>query len=182
MDPLTTVLRAAERAAHWHQAQRRKGAAREPYVNHLLEVARLVAEATEGRDPQLVVAALLHDAIEDQEIDPAAIAQEFGAPVAELVQAVTDDKSLPKQERKRRQVAHAPELSARAALLKLADKTSNLQALAMSPPSDWSTARKREYVTWARAVVAELKLDSPWLTARFAEAADAAERAAAKGD
>ena len=42
------VLRAADAAARWHVNQRRKGAAQEPYVNHLLEVATLVAEATGG--------------------------------------------------------------------------------------------------------------------------------------
>ena len=58
------VLRAADAAARWHVHQRRKGAAEEPYINHLLEVATLVAEATDGKDPDLVIAALLHDAIE----------------------------------------------------------------------------------------------------------------------
>jgi hypothetical protein len=53
-----TVLRAADAAARWHVHQRRKGAAEEPYVNHLLEVATLVAEATDGKDPELVIAAL----------------------------------------------------------------------------------------------------------------------------
>jgi (p)ppGpp synthase/HD superfamily hydrolase len=62
------VLRAANAAARWHVHQRRKGAAHEPYINHLLEVAMLVAEATDGKDPELVVGALLHDAIEDQEV------------------------------------------------------------------------------------------------------------------
>ena len=62
------VLRAADAAARWHVHQRRKGAAEEPYINHLLEVATLVAEATDGKDPDLVIAALLHDAIEDQEV------------------------------------------------------------------------------------------------------------------
>ena len=63
-----TVLQAADAAARWHVHQKRKGAAQEPYINHLLEVASLVAEATQGSDPHLVVAALLHDAIEDQEV------------------------------------------------------------------------------------------------------------------
>ena len=64
------VLKAADAAARWHVHQSRKGAAEEPYVNHLLEVASLVAEATDGTDPELVIAALLHDAIEDQEVPP----------------------------------------------------------------------------------------------------------------
>jgi (p)ppGpp synthase/HD superfamily hydrolase len=60
-----SVLRAADAAARWHVHQRRKGAVKEPYINHLLKVAGLVAEATHGDDPDLVVAALLHDAIEE---------------------------------------------------------------------------------------------------------------------
>jgi (p)ppGpp synthase/HD superfamily hydrolase len=62
------VLKAADAAARWHVHQRRKGAAKEPYINHLLEVSTLVAEATAGEDPELVIAALLHDAIEDCEV------------------------------------------------------------------------------------------------------------------
>src|SRR5258708_30548993 len=77
------VLQAADAAARWHVHQRRKGAAKEPYVNHLLEVAMLVAEATVGKDPNLVIAALLHDAIEDCEVPPELIADIFGTDVAE---------------------------------------------------------------------------------------------------
>ena len=62
------VLRAADAATRWHVHQRRKGSAQEPYINHLLEVASLVSEATHGKEPDLVIAALLHDAIEDQEV------------------------------------------------------------------------------------------------------------------
>src|SRR5438876_4387833 len=72
------VLRAADAAARWHVHQRRKGAAQEPYINHLLEVAMLVAEATGGKDPNLVIAALLHDSIEDQEVPPHVITDMFG--------------------------------------------------------------------------------------------------------
>ena len=178
MDTLTAVLKAAERAAHWHAAQRRKGTAQEPYINHLIEVARLVAEATDGGDANLVVAALLHDAIEDQPVSRAAIVAEFGEDVAALVVEVTDDKTLPKQQRKRLQVEHAPSLSSRAAILKLADKTSNLTALTVSPPADWNAARRLEYVQWGRDVAARLKVENAWLQERFANAADAAERAA----
>jgi len=62
MKEWVTVLRAADAVARWHVHQRRKGPAQEPYINHLLEVASLVAEATRGEDPDLVIAALLHDA------------------------------------------------------------------------------------------------------------------------
>ena len=84
MNEWVTVLRAADAAARWHVHQRRKGSAQEPYINHLLEVASLVAEATHGKDPDLVVAALLHDAVEDQEVSADLIAREFGSKVAAI--------------------------------------------------------------------------------------------------
>ena len=134
MQDMVSVLHAAQTAAQWHVAQKRKGAAGEPYINHLLEVAAMVAEATDGKDPALVIAALLHDAIEDQQIPREIIAEKFGEDVASLVAEVTDDKTLLKPERKRLQIVNAPKKSARAKLLKLADKTSNLNSVADSPP------------------------------------------------
>lgn len=180
---LIAVLRAADTAARWHAAQRRKGEAAEPYVNHLLEVAALVAEATAGGDPALVIAALLHDAVEDCAIPLTEIEARFGADVAALVGAVSDDKTLPKGERKRLQIVHAAAASPRARLIKLADKTSNLRALAASPPAGWPLARKEEYLAWARAVAEGLRGLNPALEARFDQAAAEAERvfAAAAG-
>jgi (p)ppGpp synthase/HD superfamily hydrolase len=179
MEPgVLRVLRAAETAARWHVGQRRKGDAQEPYINHLLEVARLVGDATGGRDPDLVIAALLHDAIEDCEIAPATIEAEFGADVRALVQAVTDDKNLPKATRKQLQIDHAAGKPRRAKILKLADKTSNLRALAASPPANWPMARRLEYVAWARAVVAGIRGTNAGLEALFDEAAGRAEAAA----
>ena len=170
------VLRAADAAARWHVHQRRKGAAEEPYVNHLLEVAMLVAEATEGKDPNLVIAALLHDAMEDQEVPRKVIAELFGDDVAKLVEEVTDDKGLQKQERKRLQIEHSHKKSHRAKILKLADKTSNLRAIAASPPPDWSVKRRLEYVEWASNVAKGLAGVSQWLEREFDLAAKEAER------
>jgi (p)ppGpp synthase/HD superfamily hydrolase len=164
------VLKAADVAARWHVHQKRKGAAQEPYVNHLLEVASLVAEATQGSDPNLV-AALLHDAIEDQEVPREMIAQVFGADVACLVEECTDDKSLEKQERKRLQTVHAIHRSPRAKVIKLADKTSNLRTISSSPSPDWSVKRRLEYVTWAREVAAGLRGTNAWLEDQFDQAA-----------
>jgi hypothetical protein len=164
------VLRAADKAARWHVHQRRKGLAQEPYVNHLLEVASLVTEATGGTDPNLVIAALLHDAIEDQGVTSETIAREFGQRVAAIVMEVSDDKALPKEERKHKQVEHAPKKSKEAKLIKLADKTSNLRAIASSPAADWSVERRLEYIEWAKSVVAGLRGTSPWLERQFDEA------------
>ncbi len=170
------VLEAADAAARWHVHQRRKGPAAEPYINHLLEVAMLVAEATRGKDPDLVVAALLHDSVEDCEVPIEMIEKGFGKDVARLIAEVTDDKGLDKAERKRLQIEHASHKSARAKILKLADKTSNLRALATSPAADWSIRRRLEYLNWARQVAAGLRGANEWLEGQFDEAAEQAER------
>jgi (p)ppGpp synthase/HD superfamily hydrolase len=176
MKEWVAVLKAADAAARWHVHQRRKGPPKEPYVNHLLEVAMLVAQATDGSDPDLVIAALLHDAIEDSEVPRELIAATFGEDVAAIVAEVTDDKSLPKDMRKRMQIESAPHKSVRAKLLKLADKTSNLRAIAASPPADWSVKRRIDYVDWALAVAAGLRGVNPWLEQQLDQAAAAAER------
>jgi len=177
MEAWITVLHAAETASRWHVHHRRKGEAAEPYINHLLEVALLVAQATGGKDFDLVIAALLHDAIEDCEVSADEITAHFGPDVAGLVRAVTDDKNLPKAERKRLQISHAAAAPARAKILKLADKISNLRAMAASPPKGWPLERKRDYVAWAREVAVGLRGTHAWLEAALDEAAAAAERA-----
>jgi (p)ppGpp synthase/HD superfamily hydrolase len=164
------VARALDYAARQHAGQRRKGEAAEPYVNHVAEVARLVAEATEGKDAVAVVAALLHDTVEDTGVTHADLEREFGAEVAALVAEVTDDKRLPKAERKRLQVEHAPHKSARARMIKLADKTSNLRSILASPPVDWTVQRQREYFEWAGEVAQGCRGVNPTLERWFDEA------------
>jgi (p)ppGpp synthase/HD superfamily hydrolase len=147
------ILAAARFAAEKHAGQKRKGLAAEPYVNHLIEVAELIAAASNPFDENLVIAGLLHDTIEDTGVSADELAQRFGNDVAALVVEATDDKSLPKETRKALQVQTAPLKSPRAQTLKLADKISNLRAILASPPADWSGERKRQYFEWARQVV-----------------------------
>jgi guanosine-3',5'-bis(diphosphate) 3'-pyrophosphohydrolase len=161
------VLKAAHFAAARHSEQRRKGATAEPYVNHLLEVAELVASALAEPDTNLVIAALLHDTIEDVGVTKEELSEIFGPDVASLVLEVTDDKSLPKQERKRLQIVQAPKKSVRAQVIKLADKISNLRAILASPPTDWSVQRQREYFEWAKQVVDALSSSHQGLKAEF---------------
>lgn len=116
---VVTLMRALDFVARKHSDQRRKGAAAEPYINHLAEVAFLVAEATQGRDPLAVLGALLHDTLEDTDTTRKELESEFGVEAAALVAEVTDDKSRPKQERKRLQVETAPHKSERARLIKI---------------------------------------------------------------
>ncbi|WP_029008112.1 HD domain-containing protein [Azospirillum halopraeferens] len=170
MNALIEFTRALDFAAHKHIDQRRKGLRAEPYVNHLAEVARLVAEATGGDEPDAVIAALLHDTLEDTDATREEIEESFGPAIAAIVVEVTDDKRLPKGERKQRQIDHAPRVSRPAKLVKLADKISNLRSMAVSPPANWSQARKIEYFEWAAAVVEGLRGTSEILEAQFDEA------------
>jgi len=166
-EPVQAILSAALFAAEKHAGQRRKGDAAEPYVNHLIEVAALVAMALPEPDTNVVIAALLHDSIEDAGVTAEDLALRFGADVADLVSEVTDDKSLPKQERKRLQVENAPKKTPRAQMIKLADKISNLRSMLSSPPANWDFERKKEYFTWARRVVDGLTAPDPMLKAEF---------------
>ena len=162
--------RALDFAAQKHTAQRRKGEAHEPYINHLAEVALLLAEATGGRDLNLVLAGLLHDTIEDTATSYKELAGKFNEDVAGLVREVTDDKSLPKAERKELQVQTASQKSDRAKMIKIADKISNLLSILNSPPADWSEERKREYFEWAARVVDGCRGMSRALEDKFDEA------------
>lgn len=164
---IQVVARAADFAARSHTHQRRKGEAAEPYFNHLAHVAAVLAEA--GADANLVAAGYLHDTIEDQEVTHAELVEAFDRDVADLVAHVTDDKGLPKDRRKRLQVEHAPHLPARAQMLKMADKISNLSALLASPPAGWSAQRRIDYFEWAREVVDGCRLAHAGLAATFDE-------------
>jgi guanosine-3',5'-bis(diphosphate) 3'-pyrophosphohydrolase len=99
------------------------------------------------------MAAVLHDTVEDTETTYTELADHFGKKVADVVMEVTDDKSLAKADRKRAQIEHAPHMSKRAALVKLADKICNLRDVAHNPPRDWPLVRRQEYFDWAKAVV-----------------------------
>lgn len=142
---IQAVLSAAHFAAEKHSSQKRKGDAAEPYVNHVMAVAQLVSGALSEPDTNLVIAAILHDTIEDTNTTRQELEERFGSDVADLVAELTDDKSLPKAERKRLQIVNAPKKSARAQVIKLADKISNLRGILSSPPSGWDFRRKKEY-------------------------------------
>jgi guanosine-3',5'-bis(diphosphate) 3'-pyrophosphohydrolase len=167
VNDVTQILRAASFAAHKHRNQRRKDAVASPYINHPLALARVLSEEGGITDAATICAALLHDTVEDTETTPEEIEREFGAEVRSIVDEVTDDKALPKVDRKRLQIEHAAEASAKAKLVKLADKICNLRDMATSPPAGWPDQRRREYFDWAKAVIDQLRGASPKLEAVF---------------
>ncbi len=151
---LRLVSEAAELAAHRHSGMARKGRGNEPYINHLAEVANLLTVATEGLDAELVAAGWLHDTIEDTGTTREELAQKFSERVASLVVEVTDDMTLPKPERRQKQIVDAPHKSPGAKLIKIADKVSNIRARILPEPNRDERDDLADYVAWAEKVVA----------------------------
>lgn len=154
MHPIRLVSEAAEFAAHRHVGMARKGRGDEPYINHLAEVANLLATAMDGRDAELIAAGWLHDTIEDTAVTQEELAQKFGERVADLVAEVTDDMRLPKSVRRELQIVHSPAKSPSAKLIKIADKISNIRARIHADPNADERADLTDYVDWAEKVVA----------------------------
>lgn len=162
---VTLLVSAAHFAAVKHGEQRRKDKARTPYINHPLDVARILAEEGGVTDPLILAAAILHDVLEDTKTTPEELRREFGDRVSDLVEEVTDNKSLPKKKRKELQVLRASNKSRAAALIKIADKISNLRDLERAPPVSWSHERRRQYRSWAQDVISKLPVKSGKLVA-----------------
>ena len=166
-DTVGLLLRAVAFAADKHRMQRRKDAEASPYINHPIALANVLRNEGGVEDPIVLCAALLHDTIEDTETTAEELAAAFGRDVASVVLEVTDDKELKKADRKRLQIEHAPKLSSRAKLVKLADKICNLRDIVSSPPDGWSEERKREYFEWAKNVVEGMGKTNAALEAAF---------------
>ncbi|GJH09786.1 bifunctional (p)ppGpp synthetase/guanosine-3',5'-bis(diphosphate) 3'-pyrophosphohydrolase [Caballeronia novacaledonica] len=166
---MNQLIRAIAFAADKHRNQRRKDAEASPYINHPIALANVLANEGGIDDERVLLAAVLHDTIEDTDTSHDELVQWFGAEVARIVAEVTDDKSLPKAERKRLQIEHAAYISHAAQLVKLADKICNLRDILAMPPANWSEERKREYFEWARRVVDGLRGAHAGLEAAFDE-------------
>ena len=168
MNDLAKILDAASFAAEKHQDQTRKGNG-QPYINHPIEVAKLLAEVGGIYDDDMIIAGLLHDTVEDTDVTFEELEERFGNRATGFVRELTDDKSLPKQERKRLQVEHAPHMTDEAKQIKLADKISNIRDVTENPPEGWSNERRLEYVEWGERVVAGLRGSNPKLERLFDE-------------
>ena len=147
------IVKAVNFAAQKHSKQRRKDEDASPYINHPISVAMFISDIGKVDDPEVLAAALLHDTLEDTKTTPEELVDNFGNRVCKMVQEVTDDKSLPKMERKQRQIEHAKEISEGAALIKLGDKISNVTDITNTPPTDWANERRLEYFEWAEEVI-----------------------------
>jgi (p)ppGpp synthase/HD superfamily hydrolase len=166
---ITALFKALHFAADKHRDQRRKNIEASPYINHPIEVAELLARVGDVQDLVTLQAAILHDTLEDTKTTVEELDAAFGAEVRHVVEEVTDDKRLPKVERKRLQIEHASHLSSRAKHVKLADKISNVRAVTQTPPANWPLTRRQEYLDWTEKVVAGLRGCNPQLEKLYDE-------------
>jgi guanosine-3',5'-bis(diphosphate) 3'-pyrophosphohydrolase len=163
------LVAATQFAAFKHRDQRRKGVKGKrpsPYINHLRALADVLANEAGIGDVEVLMAAILHDTIEDTKTTQAELERHFGERVASIVAEVTDEKSQSTRLRKHLQITHAPRLTDGAKLVKLADKICNLRDIVARPP-DWAAERKQEYFDWAKRVVDGLRGVHPGLEAEF---------------
>ena len=150
---LTKIIKACIFAANKHHGQIRKNLEGSPYITHPLLVAQIIWQIGGVADTNILVAAILHDTIEDTETTHAEIKETFGKEILDIVLEVTDNKNLPKDDRKRLQVVHASDKTYPARIIKWGDKLVNCRDILNSPPRDWPLERRQNYIQWAADVL-----------------------------
>lgn len=153
MTPTARLLDALAIAALKHRDQRRKDVDASPYINHPIALARVLSMEAGIDDEDVLIAAIVHDTVEETDTTIEELRERFGERIASLAGEVTDDTTLDRTTRKQLQVEHASSLTREAALVKLADKVCNLRDVAENPPPDWPLTRRRKYFEWARQVI-----------------------------
>lgn len=161
------LMEAARFSSEKHKDQRRKNSKQHPYICHPIRVARSLALDADVQDVDVLIAALLHDTVEDTDTTLEEIEKLFGPKVARIVDEVSDDKSLPQERRKQLQVEHAPHASPEAKLVKLADKLDNLTDLLTETPVGWQPDRVSQYFEWAEKVISGLRGTNEQLETRL---------------
>ncbi|KAI9140533.1 hypothetical protein BKA69DRAFT_1022938, partial [Paraphysoderma sedebokerense] len=146
------LTKAINFAAIKHRKQKRKDSDETPYITHPIGVCNILSSEAGVTDVKVLMTAILHDTVEDTDTSFEELTEYFGKDVSDLVGEVTDDKALPKEQRKLNQVLSAPKKSSRAKLVKLADKLYNLRDIVRCPPQGWTTQRIQEYFIWAKKV------------------------------
>lgn len=150
---LKMIFKSLDFAANKHRYQLRKGADSAPYINHPIKVAQLLIEVGEVYDIDIIIAAILHDTIEDTKTTKEELYKEFSEKITDYVLEMTDDKTQEKIQRKLLQIQNAPHKSPGAKLIKICDKISNITDVVHNPPSWWELQRRKDYLDWAQKVV-----------------------------
>ncbi|GAB2848185.1 hypothetical protein GCM10022221_54410 [Actinocorallia aurea] len=169
--PLDVVRRAAEAAARWHGDQKRPTG--EPYTVHLFEALEVAFAGAGERDPEVLAAVLLHDAVEDTAATVADVEDAFGPVVAEYVDWLTKPPAASKREKRTGKVAYLRRLREappQVIAVKLADRASNVSTLDRMP-LDFQRRYYAETVTYVMPLAEGVPFYQPWFAAwarRFA--------------
>ncbi len=175
-DYIIDIFEALEFASVKHKLQKRKGSAKIPFINHPIKVSLLLLEKLKNPPKEVIIAALLHDVLEDTNTLPEEIEERFGTKVLRLVNEVTDDMSLSSKERKRKQIAKADTLTTEARYIKIADKTCNIRDI-LTTKINWTRKRKTNYIEWAIDVVSRIRDTHQGLIQEFYTSVRAAQEA-----
>ncbi len=170
MTDLNIIFKALSFAALKHRDQRRKNVEASPYINHPIDLVNVLVNEGQVANPDIIVAAILHDTVEDTDTSFAELETHFGKVIADIVCELTDDNRLQKKERKQQQIDHAAHASDQAKQVKLADKICNLRDMCSAPPAGWDLDRRREYFDWSLAVIDQVRGAHDQLEAIFDEA------------
>lgn len=149
------LIKSLALASKYHVQQKRKSDG-SPYINHLIEVAALLTDIAGVDDDDELCAAILHDILEDTGVTKEEVYKTCGHRVLELVEALSDDKSLRLKERREETLRLLPTKSNSVKRIKLADLCSNAAAI----PSNWSLERQSEYFFWLDQVADICKTSS----------------------
>ena len=166
-DQLGLLFEALKYASEKHAGQLRKGDGNIPYINHPIALLHILYE-TGCQDYDILIAAVLHDIIEDTHVSISELSALFGGSVTSLVAEISDDMSLTYEERKQAQKDNAELLSDGAKQIRIADKICNVRDIT-NPLLDWDNAARFRYINWADEVVEGCRGVNPVLDAVFEE-------------
>lgn len=141
-------LQSAIKFASLHHASQKRKSTGEPYVNHLIEVVQLIQRYESSSDENTMIAAALHDILEDTEVTSIGLKYLFGSEVSKIVQELTCNSANNSDDKKIALMNQISIGSNAAQSIKLADVISNVSSI----PSQWSLERKLAYIEWCKKV------------------------------
>jgi len=160
-------MESLEFAAYRHRFDKTKND--EPYINHIIDVCRLITVVGEENDEEVLVAAALHDTVEKTGTKASDINFQFGEKVFQLVLEVTDHSTGNDTDKFNQQLQRVESLSKKARLIKLADKISNVKSLLSFPPAGWDLEKRSLYINWADRIIQALRGTNEKLEAFYDE-------------
>nr|CDQ06550.1 Bm8227 [Brugia malayi] len=151
------IIKAVDLAARRHRQQRRKDAMQTPYVNHPIGVAYILTNEGQITDTATIIAAILHDIVEDTKTSDEEIREMFGDEVADIVKECTVIKSMKREARIKSELEKAPKLSHKAKLVQLADKLYNVRDIERCVPLGWTKQQVKEYILFAKDLLSIIR-------------------------